>query len=270
MREIGRVILIFPIMLLLWSGCKKEPLPEPEPHVPVSTEFALGLPEQPRYIHGYFYMCQKIQRLGFNYYPQMVMAAGFGDPSRNLLMNYDHQLDQPVFTSDMSLRPNVSVGRVFCNGVVMGNSSNTIYNMVIEMDTVLFDETATWEIDGNKSFVPFKVVLPLKVPKVIASAQNFSLQISSGYTLDVSQIITNYDSAAVMLRVNNAFPPIYKSIRSPDALIELSPNELVYLKNRTSCNVIVMGFNYCHKTIEDKVYVFESAAKLERIMTIKQ
>jgi hypothetical protein len=267
---------VFPILMGLlviimqpFTGCKKEPVPEPEKHTPLTTDLAAGMPPDPKRINGYLYMCQKVFRNGSSYYSQLIMTAGFGDPSRNLMAGYNYVTDQPVIVTDPEHRRNVSVGRVTCNSAVMGNANNINYTYIQQLDTLLFRENADWGIEGNGSFVPFKLRLPRATPEVISSSHDFSLQISAGYTLDVSDLLINFDSAGVLFSYPNSFPPVYKSIVNPGTVVTFSPGELSYLINRTFCNVTVMGFNYCHKTIEDKIYVFESAAKLERFMTIK-
>jgi hypothetical protein len=258
------------ISTLFFVSCGKKELPEPEVPVTETTEIRQGLPAEPQKINGYLYAGLRVSRFGMNYYSNTVLFANFGDPDRNLIANFSHAMDQQIFTSGNSKNaPNVSVGRVYFNGLMLGGSGQTNYFISTPMDTLLFEEPPEWVIEGNKTFEPFSVTLPRKGPDIINSLVNFSLQVSNGYTLNMSDLLAGYDSAAVMISSQSAFPAIYKATAVASPVISFSPSELVYLKNRTSSNIMILGYNYSSKTVAGKVYVFEMAAKLERILTIK-
>jgi hypothetical protein len=270
-QEISMQKKQFPFLALLLSllSCEKKPLQEPEIPLPVTTELKAGLPPSPQFINGYLYSSFRLIRYGWNYNTNFTAAAYFGDPSRNLMINFDHLFDQQEFLSNNKNTPNVTVGRVSVNGLGMGGTSTTSYWTSTQLDTAFLDTEPTWNIEGNKTFVP--AVIKLRhPPKLLNTSFNFSLQISAGYTLDISSLISNYDSAGVLIHMNSAFPAIYKSCPPGVQTIVFSSKELGNLKNRSSCNIVLVGFNYSHQMIEDKLYVFESSAKLERSLTIKQ
>jgi hypothetical protein len=255
-----RNLCIGACLALLVVSCKKKDDKVATPPEPVNTELQPGLPEKSRSVNGYlFAIRQKNNTYSYNTLTVKLYAA-FNDPATNVIASYDHvSTDQAFFSGGQA--GNIIVGTVQFGSTGMqpsnfGNrafySTSTIKNDSDPVETF-------WAINGNKSFRPFiqDITRGFPQPGNTMNVSPILISLGQGYTFDPSAAgISNYDSLIVKI---NSSSNVTKRVGRGTA-VAFTSNDLSRFYAGGYATMLIAAFNYSHKTIEDKLYVFEMAS----------
>jgi len=260
--------------LAFFISCNKNkaitPPADPEP---VTTDITNGLPDDPRKINGYFYAGNAVNIYSGNNSIGVYEYAVFGDPSRNLMANYNHLTNTSRFSGNQNDVGNVSDGDLFFNGMMIGSAGNTNY-MQSNSYGGSSNSSAHWVSSGNLSFKPIDLTVPRGFPTIIQPAYTtYSLNRGADLTINFSNFISNYDSICVALSdygSTGAQYKIRKAISSGVNSITISQTELSVLSTTSYGNITFAAFNYSNKIIEDKIYVFELSNRINMTLVISQ
>ena len=148
------------------NSCSKNktttPIGDP---APVTTNIANGLPENTKKINGYLYAGNVINLYSAGTQSYVLLYAIFGDPTRNLMGNYDHFTNLQKNTSNINDRSNISVGKLSFNGETVTSSGNLLYTQNSNSSNSL-NYSSNWSSDGNLSFKPLNVSIARGIPVI--------------------------------------------------------------------------------------------------------
>jgi hypothetical protein len=265
-----------PLVAILLSSCYKPRLTETasEP-VPVNTPLQSGFPENKREINGYLYASCSVNTVqGGSESANVNMYGTFSDPAANLISGYNHYYDGLVFSSLGSVQGNVNVGSVFFNGSVLHASFSSATNIIYMSNNPnffpLFEYKAQWRWLGNKSFKETDIQITRGFPRITPATAPSSITVANGLRIELGGLVSNYDSATVMLNLGSSFNySLKKSVAYPVDTVVFSKAELqAYLSGYSMCNFSVYAYNYSNQTVYSKVYVYELANKYSKYITI--
>lgn len=247
--------VLFLIFVFLIS-CKKPDIPSSVPETTLSQAIQNGLPSDYKSINGYLYA-------SFNGNALSCFAI-FGDPGRNLMLNYDHFVNiTSIKTSSADPdRGNVSVGNVSFSGqlVFQGVSSNSWSYFNDNFFTGL--PTTNWKYDGNKSFKAQDIFIPRGFPVLFDSVikNSDTIKINKGFTINHKGAYRNYDSLVVIISSTNPTFLQKRKVFISGEPVSFSPADLNFLLSRNSVFISVKAYNYSNQIIEGKKIVFELAS----------
>lgn len=266
-------------MAFALAGCKKTSTSTTDPATtPVTTDLADGLPKDVQSINGYFYA---------NY-----TASNFGSTSINgycvlhdeptdLMPNFSHYTDQQIFSGTSNLG-NIQVGNISFNNITLFESNNGVNSVFYTFNNSggssgsnSGPSTAIWKTDGNGSFKALNLNIPRGFPRINASSGTpgtlvtFTMSATNASsTLDLSSVVSNYDSLVVMLGSQFSSYSIKKFLKSPANSVTFTKAEI--LSNGSSASQIqIMAYNYSNKMVQNRLYVFELSSKLSTYVYIQ-
>lgn len=257
--------ILLPVLILLFSSCKKDKDKEPEEPPAINTDMASGLPDNPKMIHGYFYADN--YEGAYNGSTYSTLYSVFRDPADNIMPNYNHFTGNVLFTST---RGNISVNDVAFNGHLLNKMSSSAihYNNVI-YQAASPDYSAHWKTGGNSTFLPLNQIVPRGLP-VLNVAANYTISGSSPYSINPEEVVSNYDSLIVKISRNN-FTFVKRAIARGVGTITFPASELssIFSGSGSSPLISFYAYNYSFRTVENKTHVFELAYKKDRFITVK-
>lgn len=247
--------------VLFCVSCKKPTHEQPAEEL-VTTEMKQGLPENPKLINGYLYAGYTFD-VNTNYYSRALFST-FSDPAKNLLAGYNHSLDQvPNFTKT----GNIDVGQLNFNGFnVNRNSTSTNLFYFNSFSNLNYMNIAFWGFEGNGSFKPYQDSVTRGFP-VVLNTFSTSVISKSGFTLTVTNLASNYDSLELVINRNSS-NMIRKTVAAGVNTISFTASEMYFLSATNYGLLNLQAYNYSHKTVQNKLYVFELAKKVPRSVTI--
>lgn len=264
-----KTLFILCISGLLLTACQKpKPKPAPEPEeTPVTTDLQEGIPTS-LVVNGYLYANANSPAGSGNV--SVRCHAVFSDPTRSLPGGFDHYNNV-----ERQRLGNISVGDVVFNGEFLNefnNETDLSYNLFTNSFT--FSYEASWNSQGNGTFKPLQQELPRGFPRINSSAIPLSLKRSENLVFNASALCTSYDSLVVMLTGlgGSSSPRLRKAIFKSEAQLVFTSAELSSFlsSNQLSTQCQVFGFNYAHRMIENKSYLFELSDKIFRTISVTQ
>lgn len=256
--------LLFLPVLFLFGSCIKDDVKLPEEPEALNTEMSNGFPADGEICSGYMYSCYS-QDPNASY---LFAYCTFRDPGADLFATYDHFTDQTRFFTGEQINGNIRVGNVRFNkrNLVETNSGGGIsYRLTNTNNISLGDGSALWETDGNGSFKSLADAINRGFPKILYSTVTKTASISSDYIIETKNIATNFDSLIISIGYYNY--QIRKRAVAGDQIIKFTKEEL-YSKGAGTQNLYIYAYNYSHRIINSKKYVFELANKYTTILQI--
>jgi hypothetical protein len=267
-----RNLCISACLVLLVYSCKKKDDKAETPSEPVNTELQPGLPEKSKSLSGYLFAIRQKTNTYINSTLTLKLYAAFNDPAANLIASYDHLNTNRVF-SVSGQAGNIIVGPVQfgSTGMQPSNLGTIAFYNTTTMKTDSDPVETFWATNGNKTFKPFIQDVSRGFPQLgnTMNAALISISLGQGYTLDpLAAGISNYDS--LMVRINgNSFASKTKRVGRGTAVV-FTTNDLAGFYSGQNTNMLIAAFNYSHKTIEDKLHVFELASSSLRSIQFTQ
>ncbi len=260
--------LILAVALL--ASCKKEdptptPEPTPTPVTPaVTTPLTNGAGTDPRNIDAYLYSSYNRDVSYMSDFNQSMFTA-FATSARNLMVNYDHSIDQPVFTVAES-RGNADLGDVTFSGNAIAKSAsptNTRYfTSAVRTNTT---SAAVWEAPKSGKFPALSINIDRGYPQIKVPTQ-YHISTSQGLELKIADYVSNYDSVSFYLSssvVGGAgFSMEKKFGANKDSVIFTSAELSGTYPQYQNLYMSIRAYNYSNKTISDLKYVFELSNKI--------
>lgn len=268
------LVLIFSLTFFISCNKNKTTTTPADPE-PITTDMANGLPDNPKKINGYAFAQTLVNLNSGNTNGFVYLFAMFGDPTRNLIANYDHFSNNQRSVNSTNDRGNVSVGDLSFNGLMLNNFGSVVYQQTSNFASSL--NYANWHSDGNLSFKPLNLSVARGFPAIkqpsASATSSYSIGISKDLTITFSDFISNYDSVCVTMNDyssgSNGYK-IRKTVSSVSNSITFSQTELSVLNTTPYGNINFVAYNYSNKTIEDKIYVFELSNRLNMTLVISQ
>lgn len=262
-----RLTIIPALLLYLLAGCKKEKeavateVPEE-----LTTEMSAGLPEK-RNANGYFYARVHTNSLGIYI---LNLYAIFNDPGGNLLSTYNRVSNSSVFNKNLG---NVSVGTVKMSNYTVSSftlgTTSIIYNRAnLPLSSVLPD--ISWKMEGNSSFKPLDQPVPRGFPAIGNVVSSSSISLQQGYVLNLAGTVSNCDSVIVTLSGNQSFTKVSKRIGSQGSSVTFSNSELSVFSGAVGGYITrtIQACNYSHRTVANKLYIFEMDNKSDVMLNV--
>jgi len=258
-----KIILIVAIYFaLVISGCKKEEIATAEKEPRITGEMLSGLPGDQDTISGYLYADHS--KTGSN--DHLYLYAAFRDPSDKLLTSYNHYYNNTYGLINKAAFGNVNVGSViFDNNRTLGASTTKpSFQYYYNAQFIFAGLTAGWTTESNKTFGPINVIVERGLPLMSLDSGAIDEVSMNGFTLAVNGRVSNYDSIVVLIDDNVGFTsPLRKGRGAGNAPIIFSENDFKgFWKGNTSGSISVFAFNYSHKVIDNRLYVFELSKKI--------
>lgn len=264
--KLHTLIMLSSAMTFTLAGCKKTSTSTTNPATPANTDLANGLPKDAQSINGYFY-ANSTSNFGSMYINGYCVLH---DEPTDLMPNYNHYTDQQTFSGTGNLG-NIQVGNVSFNNTTLFESNNGVnsifYNFSNTIGNGSIPSTATWKTDGNGSFKALnlnvsrgfpKINYTTSIPGTIITFTMSSTNASS--TIDLSNIVSNYDSLVVVLGGQFSSYGVKKFLKSPANTVTFTRDEI--LSNGSGSQFQIMAYNYSNKTVQNRLYVFELSSKL--------
>jgi hypothetical protein len=250
-------VCLIALSCVVFTTCKKEKDEPGETAELITTEVQNGLPQYPTQINGYMYADFVSNGNGTDQ-GRYQGFAGFGDPARNVMSNYNHYTDQMRFSQSFENQVNVQVGNVYFNNRILSRNQGGSVNYNLFSDGIsFFDKSATWTADGNKSFVAFNRSVPRGFPLVADAPNTSTVSISAGYEVDLSASrIQNYDSVSVV--IGHQFGTNVRKTVAAGKSVVFTTSELQQ-QGTSYVQTSIKAFNYSHFTVQNKTYVVELA-----------
>lgn len=260
-------LITLAVSAILVSCDKKDP-PKPKAPEPVNTDMTPGMGNNSRNIHGYFYASYRQSPSPNEGY--LTGFAVFGDPARHLMGLYDHYNDNERFSSSSTSRGNISVGMTSFAGRNLSENNNPGFNLSYRLHSFQtiygFDYSCNWHTEGNGSFKPVDLSVDRGFPRIARTTDTPTMYInkSADFILDLKGLVSNYDSVYVRIPSFNGF--LEKRISATSSIIVFSQASLAQIFNGTT--MTIMAYNYSHKIINSKEYIFELAEKQDILLLI--
>lgn len=256
LKPITAILILFAGITV--CGCKKKKPETPAEPEPVNSGMISGLPANYKSLNGYFYAGYNKPYAGN--YTYHAFYAAFSDPTRNLLGNFNHFDDYAV--GHPSKTGNIDVGEVFFNSSTANknNSSSSITYFTYTSTQSFPNFNAQWQIEGNGSFKPLNEQVPGGFPEVNINPTVSSISLSAGYSFTVAGNISNYDSLLVEIYRDNS-ARVRKIVSPEQQVVSFSPADLSVFNTSSTAYVFFYAYNYSHKTINNKLFVFELSNK---------
>jgi hypothetical protein len=259
-------LFLIPILIVFLSSCeKKKTIAETPPTI--TTNLASGLLENPSSINGYVYASQTNNSSSSNY---SYYYAVFGDPARNLMINYNHFNDQignsgfnNADRGNVQVGSNITIAGYNITAQVIQSSGSFGEVHYFNFISNSFNTNASIRTDGNGSFKPLNFTISRGYPKILTSSSTqFTANVKQNYNLDISNLISNFDSLIVRISSNGSpYINVMKNVVAGAKTITFSSQELSGVSQGSYLNLYFQAFNYSNITIEDKRYIFELANK---------
>lgn len=256
-------------LIVSTTACKKKTKTEIVDDPIVNTEMQNGLPEDYKTMNGYLYAGYSLQL--FNTYYYGYFYSGFNDPGKNLLSGYNHSQDNFSF-NNVSKAGNIDVGvvefnasttlskNVFSNAVTYQSNNNSATTII---------PTASWKIEGNGAFKEFDISVSRGFPYIAPSFTPSAISKSAGYNFTISPTVSNYDSLVVAIGDgNSSIPKIRKGVTAGTNMVTFTTTDLSALYISSYGAVHVFAYNYSHKTVNSKRYLFELSHKVSKSVAI--
>lgn len=233
------------ILVLIFTSCKKPETVNPGIPDAVNTPLQSGLPADSKNINGYLFAA--ISNTSFT-----SMYAVFADPGTNLMSTYD-RYNHTI--NGAGPDGNVDVLSVSFNGQNLFRQLTNSRVFYTSSTSAMMPVTGRWKTSGNSTFKAMDVTLERPFPT--CSMGTFTTNYvskSAGFTLDLSTMVNNFDSAIVVLSYGNT--SITRRYTSA-AIVSFSASDLSPFVAGSSLNLYLHGFSYSYQTINSKVYLFE-------------
>lgn len=255
--------IIFLFFVIFVLSCKKTRVTLPEDVELVSTRMANGLPENYKAIHGYMYLGES--RMGTNPSKIVNMFAAFRDPGKDIMSLYNHISESPE-SNNFEFTNIVSVGAV---NVDYFELDHELGNLFYSENTHMPDSIALfprWIAEGNKTFKPFNELVSRGFPVItISDLIKDTILLGGDHTFNLKNFASNYDSLSITLASINPFSSnnISKRVRAGTPSITFTNDELMEFRSGSSNLFLftIQLYNYSHKTVANKVHVFELSNK---------
>lgn len=263
-----KVYCLILVASLAFFSCKKKAPPVVEDDPQPNSEVRPGLPPDPNLINGYFYSGFKINGSSSNTYTSLNCFAAFADPARKLTSNFDPFTDN-LTNSNNKNAANVQVGEITLNDIYTLNHSSFsnsappfIYNYFTNLFSSTFSQVS-WKSEGNGSFRPVNVVLPITYPDLQFPVSLNTISRTSTVTINLKQVFPNgADSIiAALIDYGNSYGVVKKYATRADTVIRFVPSDMNIYGASSSANVQLMGLNYCHQVVNGKVHLFTLCSK---------
>jgi hypothetical protein len=263
------VFFIFIILCVTVSCKKKEIVVEPEELI--STEMKPGLPEKPGEINGYLYSAY-VKYAGNNYW-YFINYSTFSDPPKNIMDGFSRFYDQLNYLGP-KYYGNVDVGLVNANNLLLSKNSfspNFTYSGSQQTYFIPEGTSCRWNTEGNRSFKPMEVNTLRTYPGLTVSATPSVVSKSSGITINLEGIASNYDSLVVFIMDQSSSYSVIKKPVGPDVKsVTFKPSDFSIFSSSFVYGALGFhAYNYCHQVIDNRLYVFEMGNKLSRNITIE-
>jgi hypothetical protein len=253
-----RLFLLLPFLPAMLA-CKKPKSIIPDQTAVINTSLANGMPADIQKINGYLYADINYSNFNNSY-------SAFSDPAKSLVSTYNHrnnnvQFSQPVLG-------NIDVGQVSFGGLNLSRQ-NTGTSVMYEMSNSVGFQNNVWTSDGNGTFKPLSINMARGFPVLNSNTYTFNtISKSSGFTVDIGNSVSNYDSVIVNLTDN--YGGLVSKRYTNAGIITFSSNDLVVLNSNSYGSFYVYAYNYANQTINSKVYVFELGNKFSKGVSIIQ
>jgi hypothetical protein len=263
-------ILACALIVTAFTGCKKPKKVEVAADPVVNTDQANGMPANLKSVNGYFYASYKSTSFsGYSY----AFFAGFSDPGRKLSSGWDHYNDNTSGFGATGSFGNIDVGIVTLNNSFPLQKNSFNPNIFYSYNTNYFQPltSAQWTTEGNLSFSPMDIQVSRGFPTAALNATFASISKAAGYTINLSQYVSNFDSAVVTITDNFSWQSnLRKGAGAGAQSITFTPAELSPLYVGSSGYIYVYAYNYSNQVINNKVYLYELSAKIQRNIVITQ
>lgn len=248
----------FVIAIALYSCQKNDTTEQPLKNIALNN----GLGDSPNKLNGYFFSSiNKTISNNYTYYNQQHFAF-FGDPSRNLMINFNRLTgNEQIF--DMAARSNVSVGQVTIMNAAIGSKTATTYSSFTNIYQNLENSNFTIRTEGNGSFKPLNLTITRGFPKINQFIIGDTLSKGTDYQINKA-LFSNYDS--VIVSINSPYS-LYAKRFDANQEVFFSKEELSIL-NGSGYTLNFMLFNYSNTTVESKTYLFELSNRLTVPLTV--
>jgi len=251
---------------LIFIACKKTEVGEQE-ETKFTSQMVNGLPADKKNINGYLYAEYLKYKRQNNNNTALYLFSAFSEPSNNLLKSYNHYASN-FFNLSNPFSGNIDVGELNFNNYyklqeqVLQSNFSYAYASYVNPDTM-----AVWNSEGNKTFAPLNVMVGRGFPAMEIDSASVALISKSGFTLDLTNKVSNCDSVVVMMVGWADQILVQKRAVKPMAMVFTS-NDLAYLHPGQSLGYInICAFNYSNKIIDNRIYVFELSKKYTQNVT---
>ena len=257
MKKIAIGILLIHVVCVSTS-CKKTP---PPPVVTtVNQPLANGLPNNPKLINGYLFNGYLTYTSGSSNISQYAFSV-FSDPTKPLINSFNHYQTGNSFSNF----GNIDLGTVTFNGQSLFKTSQSNFSLsyyyTYSYSTINYN--AIWTTEGNGVFKPLNINVNRGLP-VFSNSITVSNSIAKNadYTLNLGTGTSNYDSLIVILSDGNFNGNIRKVVTTGASSVTFKSQELYTLNSSSYGYINIYAFNYSNTIINDKIYIFELANKL--------
>jgi hypothetical protein len=255
------------VTFLFFASCNKPKQP-PTPETPptVTTQMTSGLPSDSRSVNGYFYASASTQTNVSGTQAFVTAFATFSDPRKNLIAAFDHDNESVQF----DMLGNVSVGKVRFNNFAMPTStffpSSVHYNLSQNFN--IFTYGCTWSTEGNGTFKAISETIPGGFPVIGPAISTPTISKSQDLNFDMSSIVTQYDSAGVIIS-SNFGNSVRRMVKFPDKIVTIKSAELANIfASDTYGTIRTCAFKYSNRIMEDKLYIFELSTKSQTFIQV--
>lgn len=268
MKNLRLIIIIVSSFL----SCKKDKTKDKSVQEDTTTtELKSGLPSDYRNINGYLYACYK-KTTGYPYNNVYYFAA-FGDPTRNLIINFNHYNDvlmPPPSGTINTAQGNISVGTVsFANQYSLYQQYSGYNVLTYGMSISDYNSSMpnpSWKIGGNGSFKAFDVNITRGFPNVYVTYPSTTptLNWSQGFQFN-NVSASNYDSLTIIIGYYSSYSLYAKKTFVAGEPLSFSGNDLQMFSTSVGDQLptVYYAYNYSNITLSGKKYVFELARKIE-------
>jgi hypothetical protein len=251
-------------VVFLAAGCHKTRVTTPESVEKPTTELQNGFPEDLAELNGYLSLSEEHQSKSVGGLFKTVTAfAVFREPAKPLTESFD-RLNQ----TSSAVESNINGINM---GVVTSGSLHLAWNHIGASyggATVVPDSIPLqpkWYVQGNRTFPGFSSVIPRGYPSLV---DNILLEDTAntilGYQINVHRFASNFDSVIISLRSlsnNSTFTFRGGSGVHSFMLTSQQVNQL-WPFNTSPVDCRVHLFNYSHRMMNGKVYLYENATRL--------
>lgn len=271
----GNCLLIATLVFLTF--CKKDKKTEtpssPSEPAPATTEMASGFPMSKTSVNGYFYACyEATYTSNFLLGANITAFAVFGNPSRNLMANFNHQTDVVIPNTESGNFGNVAMGQVTFSGYQLNEiASSTSTDFIKTTSAGNFNFGTNWNIGGASGFSPFALTVPRGFPVIEDRLGKDTLSLNKDFTIEFNGFISNFDSVTVRIsNTSNKFTNIavQKTVGKVDR-VTFKAAEFSNLVTSSNATIYFRAFNYSNKKQDSKTYIFELSNKHRRDLMIK-
>lgn len=227
---------------------------------PVNQALANGLPSNPKLINGYLYTDYLTNVNGSSNIAQYSFSV-FSDPTKPLISSLNHYQTGSSFSN----LGNIDVGNVTLNSQSLYKTTQSNFSLWYYFNNSYstINYNAIWTTEGNGVFKPLNITVNRGLPVFSNTiAVSNSIARNTDYTLNLGTGISNYDSLIVILSNGNFNGTIRKVVSAGSTSVTFKSQELSAINSSSYAYINIYAFNYSNAIIDDKIYVFELAQKL--------